>query len=340
MNKLPRLFNGKRFVFSRSRILNGDIQVFYGPDQIASMGSFSPYNPPEDWPKAGTLLRCPQVVWLTRNNMNVEVQLLTDQGPDVGAGLPCADETNRLGDVFEAVRNRITRIRGPRTLVNRYHDASDVSGDRISTVLIPQFPDTPYMTTNFLHVYVGYPRTPDGVVWLPYNAPLLISDGSQQPDWIAGMAGTAGGHWHYFSPPEEELESAVEFWNSNYWPSLLERAAEVYQKFEIGYRTCMFSYDVYADPGDYLPSVWSLYPLVQWTHEYVESANNAYKMMFYRYQFIHALWMQQQCDDLNQALGMTDAFEYMGGSSRVTEDYLVSLIAGHFGFDPETGADL
>jgi hypothetical protein len=63
---LPRLASGgdpwqAGFTLSRRDILSGKIPTFWGPGQY-SPDSSSEYLPPNDWPKAGTLLRVPRVV--------------------------------------------------------------------------------------------------------------------------------------------------------------------------------------------------------------------------------------------------------------------------------------
>lgn len=60
---LPRIPGGARFTLSRGKFLDGTIQTYYGPGQPPDAGST--YAAPADWPPAGSLLRVPQVVWLT-----------------------------------------------------------------------------------------------------------------------------------------------------------------------------------------------------------------------------------------------------------------------------------
>jgi len=62
--KIPRsgLISGR--AFRRAPILDGTIPTYYGPGQDQTM--VREYNPPTDWARAGSLLRCPQVVWLVQ----------------------------------------------------------------------------------------------------------------------------------------------------------------------------------------------------------------------------------------------------------------------------------
>lgn len=64
MHKFPHFPGGKHKSFRRSKFLDGTIKAYFAPGQKPNVAD-NDYQNPTDWNKAKSLLRVPQVVWLS-----------------------------------------------------------------------------------------------------------------------------------------------------------------------------------------------------------------------------------------------------------------------------------
>jgi hypothetical protein len=350
---VPRIAGGTRFTPRRSAFLDGTIPTYFGPGQRPDAIA-DPYHPPTDWPAAGRLLRVPQVVWLSRAlRFWHSIVLRTETGiirvvnesfnftlshsftdydyPDVAENL-------RLGAVFAAVQARIAALRPGRTFVlpidwfeTAYwiaHDFVDVGGrtygypvaDNFPHLEAPLLPAAPYFGTQFLHVFAGN----------------LYEDRTGVPD-----------------PPDPGADPFRVWFDSFGEPGLAGNAALAASTARVraalsrfaGYRVLLYPTSLVAQlpptpPPPFQPSDADLavpgdYPFFAWsTISYPANplANYAKNLTVFG-DSLAAMGWDEGADGPNPvAIG--------GTTTDLTEDALVALIAAHFGFDPDTGADL
>lgn len=148
---VPRIPGGAGFTFSRGKFLDGTLKTYYGPGQRPDSGPvqavdyqaggfpWRDYSPPDDWPGAGTLLRVPQVAWLSllldgrashigttvEGSGDLLVPSVTWWGANALHDFAWAfeyqnvikDQFDRLIAIFVAVKGRIEGLRPGRTWV-------------------------------------------------------------------------------------------------------------------------------------------------------------------------------------------------------------------------------
>jgi hypothetical protein len=332
-NMLPRLSDGKAVPLRRSHFLEGTLKTYFGPGQ-GPQNIFGAYKKPTDWNKAGTLLRVPRVVWL---------QMWFASAIE---GLPAtfsqtwsnAYYDQRFSSTIMTFDNSTfppTPVYfgdGPYTSVTRNTDYEeharllDVFGqvkERIEE-LQPgrtwvQVSDWNANSASFANGWMS-----DG--FLQFAAP---SDFETDPyfgtDFLNIWAGHAAynhfgstfffGHYTPLDPIEAD----------NFYGAPKSRLIDAYDKFR-RHRTLVYHTDQAWPAPDVTPDPESAHGFVLYDpHEITHPIGQAGAKDF----------MNLLAEDMAEY-----EFSHPGGTSLLTVDYLVNLIAEHYHFDPDTGADL
>lgn len=193
----PRLSEGGKVPLSRGHFLEGKTAVYFGPGQPMSawpgVGSvpfdsdeFDPdgdsraetldYEPPTDWPAAGTLLRVPQVAHLSFNLSMIGDSYQGTDDPKLH-GWPGDPfnlynaEWDRIGPIFDDAKTIVEAVRPGRTwvqvnmlkrLYTRPSDGAHLEyadfrrGNRFVELLAPPSDAPAYFGADLLHVYAGH----------------------------------------------------------------------------------------------------------------------------------------------------------------------------------------
>lgn len=337
----------KGFLMSRGKFLNGTQKCYYGPGQPpdASPGfrrphfddpGFDPsvdppfvqtdYKPPDDWPAKGSLLCVPQIVFLSPY-MTMSNYAYTDfqsawHGWPADPALLADKELERLTTAFEEAKSTIEALRPNRTYVKvvRWQRFSeDGSGFKrqyndfvvANQVLgIPSPGDSdPYFGVNFLHIYAGNfafdtaGDTPEDGALRGEN--FLVSN--EDPDAInRNINGTVDSDT--YSNASSDLSDA--------FPRFMGYAAKLYSS-----EVCIAS----GSPDD---------PPLDWNGFSIDVRNIT------GFAVGNDLVGQGIFDRLASDLSDFGVTHEGRTSALGSSAAIVSLIAEHFGFDPDTGKDL
>jgi hypothetical protein len=320
----PRFPGGTPLTLRRSRFLGGSARTYFAPGQDPRATGH--YQNPTDWPAAGTLLRVPQVVWLSGYFgyfLNMQVHA-TIRGPMTLAnpsGLypftnHYAEYHLRFRDMLDAVAARVNALRPNRTWVLNApwlnSDLSDTtwalplggSGSAHNKCLQLLAPPqgSPFFGTDFLHVNLGMAATSKD----PVGGTLVWDSPHEAAIWYdaAGLAQLNG--------------DVANFLASDTWQR--PRADWVAARGVMrGASTRL--YGCRMDWSDLDPAL-DAFPF-----DYVHTLPAGVD-------FSNTL-LRAMCEDMAD-----EGYAYGGDCDDLTADALVALIAGHFGFDPGTGRDL
>jgi hypothetical protein len=319
---IPRLPSGRHFSFSRNHFLSGKIHTFFGPEQ--KITAVNNYSPPARWPAAGSLLRVPQVVWLTAYFPLAPFGFTPTYDLDVFDFSPpfhtpytvpnhFYEEATRLLGVFGEAKDAIEGVRKNKTFVSvtPIFDL-DIAGYKLFfvgpntnyvQVQAPAADADDFFGTDFLHICAG---------------DVGVAVGDSYESTISESFPYRNGGFFFNTP------SMDSFLASDGWVAAAAQIAGSYDKFR-RYAAMLFPHNLdWSDwPSDIRnpPHPWSAtytpFPGLQ-----LHTASN---------QLLTARIASELADV---------GFSMPGTSDEVTADSLVALIAEHYGFDPSTGDDL
>lgn len=326
---LPRFPGQGGYLFSRGRFLDGTAKCYFGPGQDQS--SFFNYVNPNDWPKSGTLLRVPRTVWLQSQMTSANV------------GVPGSFSVSWRNMYYDQRYSPISPTRdfngvpvyygdGPYTTV--WPNANKIEHDRIIEAFVeaktriesiqPGRTWVKIVDWNGTGVSFGNGYFSDG--FLQFAAPGSVAEPFLGTDFLHVWAGHA--FYNNFGNINNHVTNPMFPYSQSedrYYNNPRARLINSHEKFR-GHRTVLFSSDAQWEPVGTRPAP-----------DAVLSETG-----FYPYDTVN--------DQINQ--DTIDMFDYMasdlagynfshaGGSSAITAESLVALIADHFGFDPVSGADI
>lgn len=317
---------GRSFTLRRSDFLQGYAKTFYGPGQMP----VARQTPVTDWPVVGSLFRVPQVCAL---NIHFRVQFLGPiypqevvfydiNHPNSAGGMTFVVnsrnssyyEYHRLLPEIQEAKSRIEGVRKNRTWVGVWDWVAD--GSPLWSVFGPGFLQFPspnsepgsFFGTDFLNVWLG------GAVF--------------------GQGSSLNEFSYYSPPPNPEGDGLIAIPYS--------RLKSTYESFR-GYKSKLFHrYGDWSDAYTVKPSDQADFD--RWNSGFYDIPANGVK--YVRRDPVGAS-VEAQNDEGNgetfdyfQSVLSEQGVTHDGSTNSVTSDYLVKLIADHYGFDPETGEDL
>lgn len=383
---VPRVPGGKTFSFSRGHILSEDPaqqqRCYYGPGQPADSGpcqgissdysamEIKDYAPPGDWPAAGTLLRMPQVVWLSSVPNKDTQNIYHASGtlhPYGGAGGSCpyeifysiqavsATRYSGISGILSEVQGILENLRGGRTWIEipnwGFHPSdpdpnspatsdnqpNNFMGNTYPIMRAPSQLPLPgentaldWFGTDFLHCYFGYLKY-DSFQPEPLSLLRLQYDGTNAP--ITSDA--------YVNSALNLRRGIPRFrrYSARAWST----ANLPVPTFRIGNNTVLNNpyYPHYSGscsrPGGGFdpPGTWDDLAISTSSAALSDLLNTPGSSL--DSDRIHGTSMANLVDDL---AGQGYDFQVAGDLGTLTADSLVQVIADHFHFDPSTGKDL
>lgn len=357
--RLPRLAGQSGKLFRRSSFLEGRIKTYFAPGQRPYMiGTLDPrnnsgvwsvgtpatdddYTNPTDWPQVGNLLRPPQVVWL-EIRIGAAGSESFMQDPFVHEWLDTAvnnlkwetqanygrREHLRLAPIFAAVKARIEAIRPHVTFVevadwcaetNVQTQPYDVAGSPTVTtwtsLLDNQFEVGQSTGAGFIQA-PAFSGSFFGVDFLS----IFCGDALINGIYMNRQFGTSDPNF-----PIGGSCGATDLASNPFWAAAYGRLKIALPKFH------RYSSRLYHPPSSY--RLWEQKDIPPDPPDDDSNIVNG----------ALAVWLQSG-PNFDQAASIAAAdkidITHPGDSTIITADYLVNLIAAHYGFDPSTGRDL
>ena len=309
--------------------------AFYGPGQ-GDPAQFSQapwnYNSPTDWPYAGAILRAPRIVnlnaasFFSQSNAQIAVKPNPPVNPPLGqlavqyVSNSDLQEYTRLLDVFNQVQQQVQTIQAGKTWVtiNAYGNAAIEPG-----VILNQDGSS---VQNFYYQLAA----PD---FSAYPPPISFYGTNFLNVWAGGGGNLAGSTNGVFLLPSG-------------MPSLGNDAAYAFSKssliaaypFFCNYAAFLFHFDdTWATAGQT-----QFIPLTLANEEsivsVIGSSDTLNQLVTESQQYESALYDLFKSDLSGDPTNFN--INHPGGTSKIDYDYLMSLIASYFNFDPNTGAEL
>lgn len=342
---IPRVSGLPHASFRRSSYLDGPSRTFFGPGQRPDSPESSRRRP-SDWPAAGTLLRVPQVVWLSGlvsptdfyQFTRVAEQIRIDYGLAGGATTypnPHFVTNKNLVDfrewqaIFLDAQARIEAIRPNRTWVH--------VPDWLSWSPGPDSSSPPFLP--FAGVGPGsefqYRYTQGRATYLPFRSPLDSDDGD--------FFGTNFLHFYVGHWGRDEFGSRS--FNTTDVTPVLETSAYIADKSNIEANAPKFHRFSVRCYG--YTQTWEQYPLASegdvWAgpnggtfNDYIRSLNSTNTNDSLDSNDL----IMAACGDLEADGVKGSDIRYAGLFDGMSSGDVVAAIASHFGFDPDTGKDV
>lgn len=340
---LPKFPGQKGKLFSRGKFLDGTMKVYYGPDQgpdcwpgkgypndteadpssifggSPTVGQDMPYRNPGEWPAKGSLLRMPQVVYLSSyfSMRNYFTGGAFGIAPDKDVGKFYTAEYERLQGEFEAVKSTLESVRKDRTFATVLnwqnfggdHDNENwpnlVRDGQLLGAVAPEDQDD-YLGTHFLSIHAGN-----------YAADKTFFD-TDVPGII--LRTTGFGVTDSSNPSGIDLEVSI-FRRDDPYIATTTRLSDIQDKFR-GYKAAVYS-----------PTPYEGVPYDPENPDTIAAATLG--LLAKGEEIFSGKMFQAMASDFGD-FGVS----YEGDSSAIDSGSLMSMIAEYFRFNPGTGADL
>lgn len=213
------------------------------------------------------------------------------------------DARGEFNTVLQSVKSSIESIRPGKTwvYVNHWWFTQVPMFDTCTHMIAPPT-DSPYVGTDFLHMYFGA---------VAYQGTDWGGPGFGEFDGMTPMYGRPYRITPWFEPEPEQ--GVVTFMKGMVYDASLARVQAAQDRFA-GFRVMLFGHDV---------------PIT------VYVGADQVPMPFDGISVAHTAFLQQQGTDLAEY-----GYSYEGMGTGISVDTIKNKIAAHFGFNPSTGADL
>jgi hypothetical protein len=350
---VPRIEGGAAFTTRRSAFLDGTVACFFGPGQSPDAviaGPFDAVRRPTDWPAAGTLLRMPQVVWLSAVVNPVFYQseffgtapaedLRIDYPPEPPDFFPFHTVPNRHLIDFRAWQATLLEVKATLDALRPGRTWAHVV-DWSSWLPDPGDADTPPFRP-FAGVggsdAFAFRYLPGDETFLHLKAPHAGTGPFLGTDFLHLYAG-------HFAADNGSSRQFTRFFATSWPVSTDEYLASRANLVANAARFRRFAAHAYG-----YTQTWEQYPPSPVGDDFASpDGEGTFNDFITRTNFDHGQdpldsndTLVATCEDLAAALeGTTADVQYRGLWDGVTADDVVAAIADHFGFDPDTGADL
>lgn len=339
--KLPSFLPAKGHLFSRGQFLDGTFTTYFGPKQPVDPDVA--YQPPTDWPKAGSLLRIPQVVWLSLGWNTAPVDFNS-----TGDGVNYAFYTNdvltqmrSIAAIFAEVKSTIESLRPNQTwveIIDEYGDnypALDYTlvndSNQVPWMFVPPTTD-PFFATKFLRIWAGYAGAgqPDNSdanlnsIYFGCDYNIQDHDSDSETTWFqidTGLVATV----------VTNVIGSTAYQNSL---SLVPVAFPLFPLYAVHFYAVDIDNSVMDNSAEQHAVHNNTNPALANELNDEDAKANDGVLCTAKYFITQAI--VAQCEHDFSEYG----FVYMGGTSAITVNSIIQEIANYFGFDPETGKDV